>query len=307
MRRILFIDDETAILRAMERTLRPLRHEWECRFADNPLEALDVVDSFQPDAVVSDMLMPDLDGAEFLSEAARRQPVMARVILSGEVDAGSLVRMAASAHQCLAKPCRGDVLIGVVRSALPEEGIRTPDRAPACAVQAQWTAGLVCIVRGGAPGPWPRRPATPETTTSSGWSADRRASPPSSCRWRRGRGWALAHGPCAYAMRFTSWARTPSRACSIRRCFDRERRPMSPCSSRRRGVTASAPAPPPRPSRSAEGLHEDAVDDITLVTLMGATAPLLLDALSEADYEVVRLDARRLASPGTRSSRSGSA
>ena len=118
MRRLLFVDDEVPILRALERMLRAHRRDWDCQFVDDPVKALDLVDSFEPDAVVSDMLMPGLDGAEFLTEAARRRPHMARFILSGEVGAGSLVRMARAAHQCLAKPCRGDVLIEVLRRAL---------------------------------------------------------------------------------------------------------------------------------------------------------------------------------------------
>ena len=118
MRRLLFVDDEVAILRALERLLRTHRRDWECAFSDDPFKALDLVDSFAPDAVVSDMLMPGLDGAEFLAEAAVRRPVMARFILSGEVGAGTLVRMAMAAHQCLAKPCRGDVLTRVLHDAL---------------------------------------------------------------------------------------------------------------------------------------------------------------------------------------------
>lgn len=118
MRRLLFVDDEVPILRALERMLRAHRRDWECHFVDDPVRALDLLDELAPDAVVSDMLMPGLDGAEFLTEAARRRPLMARFILSGEVGAGSLVRMARAAHQCLAKPCRGDVLMDVLRRAL---------------------------------------------------------------------------------------------------------------------------------------------------------------------------------------------
>lgn len=116
--RLLFVDDEVPILRALERMLRVHRRDWECHFTDDPRHALTLVDEVQPDAVVSDMLMPGLDGAELLLEASRRRPLLARFILSGEVGAGSLVRMARAAHQCLAKPCRGDVLLGVLQRAL---------------------------------------------------------------------------------------------------------------------------------------------------------------------------------------------
>lgn len=127
MRRLLFVDDEVPILRALERMLRAHRSQWECHFADDPMQALSLIETLAPDAVVSDMLMPGLDGAEFLMEAAARRPHMARFILSGEVGAGSLVRMARAAHQCLAKPCRGDLLMDVLRRALiAPDAVREP-------------------------------------------------------------------------------------------------------------------------------------------------------------------------------------
>lgn len=118
MRRLLFVDDEVSILRALERMLRVHRPDWACHFVDDPRQALDRLDELAPDAIVSDMLMPGLDGADFLAEAARRRPAMARFILTGEVGAGALVRMARATHQCLVKPCRGDVLMDVLRRAL---------------------------------------------------------------------------------------------------------------------------------------------------------------------------------------------
>lgn len=122
-RRLLFVDDDAPILRALERMMRSYRTEWECHFADDPIQALDYVSRLAPDAVITDMLMPGIDGAELLAEVVHRQPLSARFILSGEVGEGSLVRMARGAHQCLAKPCRGDVLRSVLQQALlnPDE------------------------------------------------------------------------------------------------------------------------------------------------------------------------------------------
>lgn len=118
MRRLLFVDDDGPLLRALERMLRVYRQEWECHFESNPLRALEQLESLAPDALVVDMLMPGMDGAELLTRAAALRPVMARFILSGEIGTGGLVRMAKAAHQCLAKPCRGDVLIDVFRRSL---------------------------------------------------------------------------------------------------------------------------------------------------------------------------------------------
>lgn len=57
-RRPLFVDDESAILRAFERLLRSHRDTWEWAFSDDSAKALDLVEAFAPDAVASDMRCP---------------------------------------------------------------------------------------------------------------------------------------------------------------------------------------------------------------------------------------------------------
>lgn len=114
MPRLFFVDDDGPLLRALERMMR-LYRDWECHFEANPARALERLDTVAPDALIADMLMPGMDGTELLTRAAQARPVMARFILSGEVGTGALVRMARVAHQCLAKPCRGEVLVDVFR------------------------------------------------------------------------------------------------------------------------------------------------------------------------------------------------
>lgn len=118
MTRLFFVDDDLPLLRALERMLRAHRAELECHFEADPVRALERLEALAPDALVADMLMPGMDGTELLGRAAAVRPVMARFILSGEVGTGAIVRMARAAHQCLAKPCRGDVLVDVFRRSL---------------------------------------------------------------------------------------------------------------------------------------------------------------------------------------------
>lgn len=118
MRQLLFVDDEVHVLRAMERMLRSHAGEWECHFSDDPRQALDMLEGMAPVAMVSDMLMPGMDGADLLLEAAKRHPAMVRVILSGEIGQGALLRMARGAHQVISKPCSGTVLVGLLRRAV---------------------------------------------------------------------------------------------------------------------------------------------------------------------------------------------
>jgi HD-like signal output (HDOD) protein len=115
--RILFVDDEPNILLGLQRMLRPMRVEWDMRFAGNAREALEMIEAEPFAAVISDMRMPGMDGAELLAEVRKRAPGVVRVILSGYTDAESVMRTVGSAHQFLAKPCSEQALVDVIRRA----------------------------------------------------------------------------------------------------------------------------------------------------------------------------------------------
>lgn len=48
--------------------LRPMRTEWEMRFVDSSGAAINCIQSDTFDVIVSDMRMPNMDGAELLKE-----------------------------------------------------------------------------------------------------------------------------------------------------------------------------------------------------------------------------------------------
>lgn len=115
--RILFVDDEPNVLQGLQRMLRHMRIEWEMRFVETGQAALDLMEREHVDAVVTDMRMPGMDGAELLAEVRRRDPGVVRVILSGYSDAESVMRTIGPAHQFLAKPCSVQVLVDVIHRA----------------------------------------------------------------------------------------------------------------------------------------------------------------------------------------------
>lgn len=81
--RILFVDDEPNILSGLRRLTRTRKEEWETHFCENAKDALALMQRHEMDVVVSDMRMPVMDGAAFLSEVRRLHPGTIRVILSG--------------------------------------------------------------------------------------------------------------------------------------------------------------------------------------------------------------------------------
>jgi HD-like signal output (HDOD) protein len=112
--RLLFVDDEPQVQRGMQRMMEAACADWECIFVGSGADALNALQSANFDAIVSDMRMPKMDGAQLLDEVSRRHPEVIRIVLSGQIDKGSVFRAVNSMHQYLAKPCSGEIL----RSAL---------------------------------------------------------------------------------------------------------------------------------------------------------------------------------------------
>jgi len=79
--RILFVDDETNILSALERLTMDLSAE--CLFANSAEEGLVLLENTAVDVVVSDMRMPGMSGTEFLSVVADKYPETIRMVLTG--------------------------------------------------------------------------------------------------------------------------------------------------------------------------------------------------------------------------------
>jgi HD-like signal output (HDOD) protein len=107
---ILFVDDEPMVLKGLQRSLRKMRAEWDMHFTSSSKEALDILDGAPFDVVVSDLRMPEMDGAQLLAEVKQRHPQVVRIILSGQVEQKTTFKSVQLAHQSLSKPCDADIL-----------------------------------------------------------------------------------------------------------------------------------------------------------------------------------------------------
>lgn len=103
--RLLFVDDEPAVLGGLRRQLWERRADWDMAFAPSGAEALELLEAGVADVVVSDMRMPGMDGAALLEAVRKRWPVTVRVLLTGYADQEQALRAAQAAHQFLRKPC----------------------------------------------------------------------------------------------------------------------------------------------------------------------------------------------------------
>lgn len=129
-KRVLFVDDEPRVLDGLRRMLHKLRDEWEMEFVTSAREALEALEKRPFDVVVSDMRMPEMDGAVLLNQVRERFPSAVRLILSGQSDREMLIKSVGPTHQFLSKPCDADTLkatvvrAGALRERLADEQLK---------------------------------------------------------------------------------------------------------------------------------------------------------------------------------------
>lgn len=114
---ILFVDDEPQILEGLRNRLRRQRSKWDMTFVDGGERALELIRSQPFDVIVSDMRMPQMDGATLLRRVQEERPEMVRVVLSGHAELETALRAVPVAHQFLSKPCDVGLLENVVERA----------------------------------------------------------------------------------------------------------------------------------------------------------------------------------------------
>jgi len=105
LKRLLFVDDEVMVLEGLRRALHGMRGEWEMSFVESAAAALQALKQLPYDAIVTDMRMPLMDGAQLLEKVKQDHPDVVRMVLSGQSSREAVFRSIAPAHQFLSKPC----------------------------------------------------------------------------------------------------------------------------------------------------------------------------------------------------------
>jgi DNA-binding NtrC family response regulator len=109
-KRLLFVDDEVMLLNGLRRALHGMRNEWDMKFVTSAADALHELDAESYDAIITDMRMPQMDGAELLVEVKKRHESVVRIVLSGQSNKETVFRSIDPTHQFLSKPCNLDEL-----------------------------------------------------------------------------------------------------------------------------------------------------------------------------------------------------
>ena len=119
--RLLVIDDEPSVIGALERCL--VREGYEIDSFTDPVAALEQARHAQYDLVLSDYLMPELDGVMLLGLIRQIQPQTKRIILSACTDKYALIEAINQAQidRIIIKPWEASKLRFEISKALSAE------------------------------------------------------------------------------------------------------------------------------------------------------------------------------------------
>jgi CheY-like chemotaxis protein len=119
MKRILLVEDTSLLAENISDILR--NTGFEVAIAVNGKVALDMLGSVHPDLIITDVLMPEMDGIEFV-KAIRQWSAYSSlpiIILSSRATAGDIeLGKRAGANEYLTKPCAAEELIETVTKIL---------------------------------------------------------------------------------------------------------------------------------------------------------------------------------------------
>ena len=127
--RILLVDDEPNVLKALQRVFR--QENYEIVLAGNGEEAIDLLRKGAFHLMISDYMMPGMTGAQVLKQAKAIQPDMIRIMLTGHADTGAVMGAVneGAVYKFILKPWNDDDLRITVALALEQVDLLRKNRA----------------------------------------------------------------------------------------------------------------------------------------------------------------------------------
>ncbi|PWL74949.1 hypothetical protein DBY21_08705 [Candidatus Gastranaerophilales bacterium] len=117
--KIVVVDDEKMVTSAFK-TLFAVEGIKGGEFFNSPVEALEYINKEAPDLIISDFLMPDMNGLEFLREAKKLYPETSMILLTGYADKENAIKAIneIGLYKYIEKPWDNDDLIMNIRNGI---------------------------------------------------------------------------------------------------------------------------------------------------------------------------------------------
>jgi response regulator RpfG family c-di-GMP phosphodiesterase len=123
---ILAVDDERIVLDSLRRQLKDVfGNNFYYEIAENGDDALELLEELQEDdkevaLIITDFIMPNMNGDEFLRRAHGKFPKTAKIILTGQADESSLKKISSEVNllACMSKPWTEEQLISNIKKGI---------------------------------------------------------------------------------------------------------------------------------------------------------------------------------------------
>ena len=119
---IIIVDDEDMVLTSLSSFLS-LETEYEVKAFTSAKKALEYIKDNDIDLVVSDYLMPEMDGISFLAKVKKEKPNVPRIILTGYADKENAIKAIndVGLFQYIEKPWDNDDILIIFRNGLEKQ------------------------------------------------------------------------------------------------------------------------------------------------------------------------------------------
>lgn len=111
--RLLIVDDEVELMRALCDALAP--HGYDLTGVSDPKQALEAIQSNAYDLLLTDLMMPEIDGIQLLKQAMEHDPNMVAIIMTGQGTISTAVEaMKSGAFDYILKPFKVGTILPVL-------------------------------------------------------------------------------------------------------------------------------------------------------------------------------------------------
>ncbi len=119
---IILVDDEDMVLTSLKSFL-DLETQYEVITFNSAKKALNHISNNEIDLVISDYLMPEMDGIKFLAKVREIRPEVPRIILTGYADKENAIKAIneVGLFQYIEKPWDNDDILIIIRNGLEKQ------------------------------------------------------------------------------------------------------------------------------------------------------------------------------------------
>ncbi len=144
---ILVVDDDTTLLQALPQALSLRLPEIQVKTTDSAVEALELVQHYDYDAIVSDIKMPGMDGLVLLTRIKELRPETPALLITGRGERDLAIQaLRGGAYDFIQKPIDRDYIVTALQRAIQTYRLRRQVREQELALE-RYAQSLEALVQ----------------------------------------------------------------------------------------------------------------------------------------------------------------